>query len=259
MTRLQAEYRRLYAPDPSALRTGDTEATALISPKERVRALVLSLARPADWDLLGELWRGVQSDLGWPAPAIAVSGVDAFQLWFSLAESLAVDHAHALLQDLCARYLPGVPAQRLKLLPTPKESQVPGQLRHAAPVPTEWADTGNWSAFVTPDLVAVFADTPWLDIPPGEDGQVTLLRGLQSISPAALAAATAELRAPPAPAPAFAGVTPPLARASAPCTDARQFLLAVMNDSSVPLALRIDAAKALLPPAGTPGTHGQTA
>ncbi|HSI46939.1 MAG TPA: hypothetical protein VLA61_01575 [Ideonella sp.] len=247
MNRLQAEYLRLYAPQPSALPAGNTTAADLVDPQGRVRALVLALGRPADWGLLSQVWRGVQADLGWPAPAIAVSGVDAFQLWFSLAEPMPADQAHALLQGLCARYLPGVPAQRLDQWPAPAAGTSHPQ--HTAPVPAEQAETGLWSAFVSQDLAAVFVEAPWLDIPPGEEGQLTLLRGMQSVSPPALVSAMAELHAPPATAqaasPGFAG--PPVA-----CTDPRQFLLAVMNDASVPLALRIDAAKALLPQLARP-------
>ncbi|GAA0748414.1 hypothetical protein LRH25_13045 [Ideonella azotifigens] len=252
MNRLHAEYLRLYAPDPSALPAGSTTAADLVDAQGRVRALVLALGRPADWALLSQVWQGVQADLGWPAPAIAVSGVDAFQLWFSLAEPLAADSARQLLQALCARYLPGLPAQRLDLWPTQRG---PGSdpARHTAPVPAEQAETGLWSAFVSQDLAAVFVEAPWLDIPPGEEGQLTLLRSMQSVSPAALASAMAELQAQPATAATLAAA-PGFASLPVACTDPRQFLLAVMNDASVPLALRIDAAKALLPtpPAKTP-------
>ena len=46
--------------------------------------MVLELTGPADWDVLSAVWRGVQADLELPAPAIAVSGTDGLQLWFSL-------------------------------------------------------------------------------------------------------------------------------------------------------------------------------
>jgi hypothetical protein len=79
-----------------------------------------------------------------------------------------------------------------------------------------------------------------------------LLRALQAMKPAAFEAALAGMRAtaPPALAPAVSPVPVP-ARASATASpeatdDPRQFLLRVMNDESVALALRIEAAKALL-------------
>ena len=78
--------------------------------------------------------------------------------------------------------------------------------------------------------------------------QATLAAGIEPIAPAALAAALAPL-APEAAAPApedraaAGGVAPRLADAP---RDPQGFLLAVMNDERVPLALRVDAAKALL-------------
>jgi len=87
---------------------------------------------------------------------------------------------------------------------------------------------------VAPDLAPVFAEEPWLDTPPGEEGQADLLARLQSIKSAALPGPAAA---------AAAGATP----APATNSDPKRFLLEVMNDASVPLALRIEAAKALLP------------
>ena len=62
---------------------------ALLAPPG-VRGLVLELARPAEWPPMARLWQGVQADLGWPAPAIVVNGVDGYQLWFSLAAPMAM-------------------------------------------------------------------------------------------------------------------------------------------------------------------------
>ena len=91
-TRLQQELLRLYG----------SHDTALAPP---ARAAVLELARPADWSALGAVWRGVQGDLGLPAPAIAVTGSDGFQLWFALAEDSLAAEALQLLQALCRAYL----------------------------------------------------------------------------------------------------------------------------------------------------------
>jgi hypothetical protein len=219
--RLQAERDRLYRAEPDG----------------RVRALVLALARPADWAVLGQVWQGVQTDLGWPAPGIAVSGTDACQLWFSLAEPLPPAEAHALLAFLCTRYLADVPAHRIERLPTPDG------VRQAPVVPAPYQDASGdevWSAYVAPDLAPVFAGTPWLDIPPRAEGQAELLARLTPISAAEYRAAL--------PAPA---ATP--ASGDAPAfSDPRAFLLHVMNDAGVEMALRIEAAKALLPRDGRP-------
>jgi hypothetical protein len=228
MNRLCTEWHRLYGP-PGA--EGDPRA---------VRALVLELARPADWEALGRVWRGVQAELQLPAPAIAVSGTDGLQLWFSLQAPVAADRAGAWLAALAARYLAEVAPARLRLAPP---AAVP------SPVPAEQPATGNWSAFVAADLAPVFVDTPWLDIPPSADGQADLLFRLKSVSPEAFDAAL--LRLQPAPAPASAPVAQPAptvpSEAVAPAdVDPRRFLQRVLNDESIALALRIEAAKALL-------------
>jgi len=253
MNRLQSELRRLYLPhsvDPGA----DAEASGLIDPKGRVRAMVLEVARPASWDVLSKVWRGVQADLELPAPAIAVSGTDGLQLWFSLSDPIAIAQARAFLESLRLRFLADVVTKRLRLMPAVDVS-APHQALHARLVPAEQEQTGNWSAFVAPDLAPVFADTPWLDIPPSNDGQADLLSRLESIKPAAFEAALESLR----PAPTQpTGVTrettsidadrmPDRPAASVGSLEAKRFLLQVMNDETVALALRIEAAKALLP------------
>lgn len=227
MNRLQIEFERLYLT-----------AGALRSPAGEVRALVMALGRPADWEALSAVWRGVQQDLQLPAPAIAVSGTDALQLWFSLQQPVAVPQAAAFLAQLQRRYLPGVAPARVQWLPTAQAD--------VQPVPAPQPGTENWSAFVAPDLAPVFADTPWLDIPPSIEGQADLLVRLASIKPAAFDALVGPgtVAAPPAvPSPATAGDVDP-----------RHFLQQVLNDGSAPLALRVAAAKALLTPPPGGGT-----
>lgn len=226
MNRLQSELHRLYLADESGL----------LDEQGRVRAMVLELTGPADWDVLSAVWRGVQADLELPAPAIAVSGTDGLQLWFSLEAPVPAAQAQAFLAALCAHYLPGVAPRRLRLMPGTEPAS------HARLVPAPQGDTGNWSAFVAPDLAPVFADTPWLDIPPNEEGQSALLSSLGRIKVPAFEAASARLR--PATPPAAKGAPGP---AGGPGLDPERFLLQVMNDPSVALALRIEAAKALLP------------
>ena len=221
MTRLESELQRLYLPQSAG----------------EVRAVVIELTRPPSWEVLSRIWRGVQTELELPAPAIAVSGTDGLQLWFSLAEPIAVSRAQAFLDGLRMRFLPEIEPDRFRLMP-------------AGRVPAQQESTGNWSAFVAPDLAPVFGDTPWLDIPPNQDGQAALLRGLAMMDRPAFEAAvkrlapSAEVRVT-----AITPVTPvkqtqPVAALAD--EDPRRFLLRVMNDDSVALALRIEAAKALL-------------
>jgi len=109
-------------------------------------------------------------------------------------------------------------------------------------VPAEQPSTGNWSAFIAPDLAPVFVDTPWLDIQPGAEGQADLLARLQSIKPAAFEAI---VQVPP-PEPAAQPAATEAPAGAATDVDPRRFLQRVLNDETAPLALRVDAAKALL-------------
>ncbi|MEO7576796.1 MAG: hypothetical protein ABIT83_04215 [Massilia sp.] len=251
MNRLQSELHRLYLTRSAADAESGDSSSALIGPAGAVRALVIELARPASWEVLAKVWHGVQTELELPAPAIAVSGTDGLQLWFSLAEPVAAARAHAFLDGLRSRFLPGIAANRLRLLPASDASALQPQ-GHARLVPALQAPGENWSAFVAPDLAPVFADTPWLDVPPSEEGQAALLHGLQATKPAAFEAALQRLapNAQQARSAAAIDTTGPRPddRPATPddAADPKRFLRQVMNDDSVALALRIEAAKALL-------------
>lgn len=254
MNRLQSELIRLYLPSGAPPPAAHAPELQLIGPDDALRAAVLELARPADWAELSALWQGVQAELGLPAPAIAVNGLDGYQLWFSWAHPMPHAEALAFLQALCQRFLPGVPGRRLRLLPQPGQP-VPQ-------VPALRPDTGLWSAFVAPDLAAVFGDEPAIDLPPGPDAQADLLARLSSIRPNDMLQAWERLQTVPAPPPeessgAMAPVSAPPASVQTvtgpgPGLSPQAFLRAVMDDPSVPLALRIEAAKALLPMQPTP-------
>ncbi len=226
MNRLQQECHRLFAADTAH------------DPAAPVRAVVLEIGRPADWARTAALWRAVQAELGWAAPAIAVNGVDAFQLWFSFDAPLAVADAAAMAQALRARFLADLAPARVRQWP------VAGAAARLPPaVPAEQPD-GRWSAFVAADLAPLFAESPWLEIQPGDEAQAGLLAAVLPTKTAArdallpLPAATAAVAA----APAAAVVPAP----QLPAADPRQFLRAVMADAALPLAQRLDAAKALL-------------
>ena len=118
----------------------------------------------------------------------------------------------------------------------------------------------------------MFADEPWLDMEPSPDAQADLLLGLKCMAPADFQRARQQL-APAEAAPAAVSSPAPAAmpdqgasacrrpaaepgaasgqqeqgKALAAEPDPRRFLLAVMNDPTVEMGLRIEAAKALLP------------
>ncbi len=256
MTRLQSELHRLYFALSKAGAEADTQPLALIDASGKVRVMVMELRGPPSWDALSRVWQGVEAELGLPAPAIAVSGIDALQLWFSVAEPIAATQAHTFLDGLRQRFLADIEPGRVRLMPALDASALRQELQ-AALVPA-LQESGNWSAFLAPDLVPIFADTPWLDIPPNEEGQASLLRGIEVMQKTAFDAACQKLGpAAPASLPTKAisvSVDKPIAKLPArdpsepadPGADARRFLLQVMNDDTVALALRIEAAKALL-------------
>ena len=254
-SRLSAEFQRLYQlPGDDASQGG--ALLRLVGGDGQVRTLVMALHSPAEWPALGAVWRGVQADLGLPAPAIAVNGVDAFELWFSLVEPVPLAQATDFLQALRARYLPDVRPQRVRLRP---DAGGDASTRCVTSIPQPQGDAGHWSAFVAPDLAAVFGDEPLLDLPPGLDAQADLLSRLVSIQPGAWAAAVARLHSPAAL--SEADQVAQQAMTTAPATaaafeDPRQFLHHVMNDGSVAMALRIEAAKALLLD-GSEGNRGR--
>lgn len=195
----------------------------------------MELAGPAGWRSLGALWRGVQAELDLPAPAIAVNGMQGYQLWFSAVAPVALAEATAFAEALRRRWLAEAAPQRVRVLTADLDGILPP--RQLGPE--------QWSAFVAPDLAPVFEDTPWLDVEPGEEGQADLLARLQPIGPEAWTDAMRRLRASPVPAQAATPavkVAPFVSNES----DPRAFLLRVMNDPQVEMALRIEAAKALL-------------
>ena len=247
MNTLQAELRRLYLPPDSSAHQPGCAPPHLVTADGRVRALVLEVAQPADWNAMSTVWQGVQADLALPAPAIAITGDDGYQLWFSLTEMATLAQAQAFLEGLRQRYLSAVAPQRIRLLPT--------ATAHAAMAPALQPQTGLWSAFVAPDLAAIFADAPGLDVCPSPEAQAKVLARLASTAPAAFTKALQHLGGQPEQRPAVApgpGAPPrhasahPAPATSAP-SDARRFLHDVMHDPAIAMPLRIEAAKALLP------------
>ncbi|HEX5357139.1 MAG TPA: hypothetical protein VFW93_13040 [Aquabacterium sp.] len=254
MTRLQTQWHRLYASQANAdqIDTSPEASIELTDAQGQARAMVLELSRPAEWAPLATLWHGVQADLGWPAPAIAINGIDGYQLWFSLQTPVELAQASAVLHALCGRYLPDVAPHRLRLMPNTHTASTEAS-QHAVWMPGVPVQADQWSAFVAQDLAPVFAETPWLDVQPSMEGQAELLSRLHSIPAEAFQAALDTCRQPAQGASAPHDI--PRSQASAGTNaaradnhdDPRRFLLNVMNDTTVALALRIEAAKALLP------------
>ena len=238
MNALDTELHRLYLVEGT---TG--VSPSLVTDDGRVRAMVLELARPADWPVVSTVWQRVQSELGLPAPAIAVNGADGYQLWFSLAEPVSAAEASFFLEALRQRFLGEVVPERISMLPT--------ETRHAPLIPALQPSTGLWSAFVAPDLAAIFADAPGLDLTPRAEAQAYILAPLESIKPRMFEAIFDQVISDAERVSAAASKPPSIPLVTAPArhddSDDMRFLTEVMNDPSVDMHLRIEAAKALLP------------
>ncbi len=221
---------------------------------DAVRALVLELGSPADWKVLSAVWYGVQSELELPAPAIAVSGTDSLQLWFSLSEAVNLALARRFLSGLQHKFLHAVAPKRLHMYP-PGDGPEHVTYQHTTLVPARQESTGYWSAFVSPDLAAVFGEEPWLDLAPNPDQQADILSKLRTTQPEQLRAALDRLK----PQHDVDALSPPKSTKHLPASSEvdvepgvravtpREFLMGVMNDPAYPLHDRIEAAKALLP------------
>lgn len=240
MSRFSAEFARLYeVPDPAPPAQG-----CLITPEGGVKAMVLEIAQPAEWPDLSAVWHGTQSEWELPATAIAVSGTDGLQLWFSVAEPIRADNAAEFLALLQRKYLSAVPAKRVRLFPSPALSGN-AEAVQANRVPA-LQESGNWSAFVSADLASIFGEEPWLDIAPNLDQQADILSRLKSMKVSQFHDALDLLRGTPQP------ETPPApstvnASSEGVVVGPKAFLTQVMNDPAVALKDRIEAAKALLP------------
>ena len=258
MNRLQVELRRLYLISNSALDGINFKESGLISPEGAVRAMVLELARPADWHVLSTLWQGVQTDLKLPAPAIAVSGIDGYQLWFSLSEPVPAAEATRFLALLCLRYLSNIAPGRIAMRPS-VDASVSGRAQHAKMVPTLWKETGRWSAYIASDLASVFSDEPWLDVCPSPEAQADVLSRLVSIKAVDFQMVLGRLNTAAKAVTSFVTLAPTKEGSSKSdlqstgvthsgnSLNPKRFLLDVMGDPTIELHLRIQAAQALMP------------
>lgn len=248
--RLVAELRRLYVrsatadvdPLPHALAAGESLRLSPLTADGRVAWMVVGVEGEGAWEAVAALYEGVLGDLALVPPAMAVSGDAGYRLWFPLVEPIPVAQAEAFLLGLADRYLASLPPARRVLCPL-------GDVRDVPVVPAPHPVTGKWSAFIDPGLGGMLADEPWLDMAPNPEKQADILAGFELIKPAAFVQALARLgpaQAAASPAPVASPPLPSRPVGGEAADEACRFLLTVMNDPTVDMALRIEAAKALL-------------
>ena len=145
------------------------------------------------------------------------------------------------MESLRQRFLSNIVTERISMLPT--------ETRHAQLVPALQQSTGLWSAFVAPDLAAIFADSPGLDVSPRVEAQARVLAPLESIKASVFEAIFDQIISDVERISATNQSSTSVVPASTKhCdSDAKRFLTEVMNDQSVDMHLRIEAAKAILP------------
>lgn len=215
-----------------------TELSRLYGQHGARRALLLGFRRTADWEQAASLWQALQEELELPAPAISVSVADGYRLWLSLAAPLPADEARGFLEALRGKYLADLQPASVELLA--------GEPSSLSPVPALDPASGKWSAFIDPSMGGMFVEEPGLEMAPSLNRQADMLSGLRSIDADGLRQAMEKLRAD------AESVSPPTGNTSSSgpqghFSDPKNFLLAVMNDPSLAMRDRIEAAKALQP------------
>ncbi len=184
MRKLISELTRLYllpgALSPEAFERrmlgAASDAVSLATADGLTRAVVIAFPRQADsdvhWRLLCEVANALQGELGLPAPAVSISGVDGFALWLSLEAAVPAALVEQFLSLLHDAYFPGI------------EPGVYAAATAVALPPCRHPGTGKWAAFINPGLGASFTEESGLEMAPPLAGQAALLESLHSITPA---------------------------------------------------------------------------
>lgn len=198
MEKLLAQLIRLYLM-PGQTPGQHPAATPLVSEDGLTRAIVIDFPRAAGdvsghWAELCEVANTLQEKLGFPAPAVSVTGADAFRLWLSLREPVPVADVRRFLSLLRSAWFPELPLHASSTVELP---------------PCLHGATGKWAAFIHPGMGASFAGEEGLDIAPPAAAQLAFLEGLESIAPAQFEEALGAMHRP-------GEAAPPQAPAAAP-------------------------------------------
>lgn len=180
MQKLIAQLRRLYLADDRRYDDADLErhlrgertiSVDLAGADGRARALVIAFRRLPDdghWRQLCETANALQTELGWPAPAVSVSGGDSYGLWLSLDAPMPAARLRQLKALLHQAYFP---QQQIDIEQSVIE--LPPCLHQAS---------GLWAAFINPGMGASFADDLGLEMQPPVAAQSAFLEGLRGIT-----------------------------------------------------------------------------
>jgi hypothetical protein len=217
MQKLMAELTRLYLPADSVTPdlfaqhvSGKTSAAISLTADDGLtRAMVIAFPKTTDsdeahhWSRLCAVANAVQTDLGFPPPAVSVSGINGYRLWLSLEAPAPTAQVQKFLELLSKAYFPDM------VIP-PDAASAPVELP-----PCMHQSTGKWAAFIHPGMGASFAGESGLEMAPPLTGQTAFLEAVQSISTAQFLQALKTLQQADTAPPAVAG-TPAPVRAAAP-------------------------------------------
>lgn len=177
-----------------------TASAPLVSEDGLTRAIVIDFPRAAEdetrhWAQLCEVANTLQEKLDFPAPAVSITGGNAFRLWLSLRDAVPVADARRFLSLLRTAWFPELPLHANSAVELP---------------PCLNVETGKWAAFIHPGMGASFAAEAGLEVARPAAAQLAFLEGLESIAPARFEEAMAAMHRPrEAAPPALAPAAPP--------------------------------------------------
>lgn len=186
MQKLISELTRLYLPAGAVPAEALAEhmlgkatlAISLMTDDGLTRAIVIPFRKVSGgdgarhWSLLCSVANALQAELGFPAPAVSISGADGYGLWLSLEKPVPAAQAQTFLELLGHAYFPDMP-------PAADAVRAPVELP-----PCMNQGSGKWAAFIHPGMGASFADESGLEMAPPIAGQVAFLENLHSIGEA---------------------------------------------------------------------------
>jgi len=176
-----------------------TVALNLVSEAGMVRAMVIDFDGVAHgkgqqhWDALASLANRMQSDLGLPAPAVAVSGRKGWGLWLSLEQPIPAAQAQQFLHMVRKAYLADIPKEEIDLRPDTDKPTKAAQAVAKLP-PCLHRASGLWAAFINPGMGGSFVTEAGLPAAPPMGKQAELLADLKSITPMAFMQALYKLQ-----------------------------------------------------------------
>lgn len=182
MQKMMLELSRLYLPAGTLSlellaqrRAGHSSLAIELAEGGMTRALVIPFRKTPGageaqhWEQLCAVANGVQAELGFPAPAVSISGSDGYYLWMSLEVSAPLAQVRTFLELVRKAYVPA-------MAPFANAAGAAVELP-----PCLDPRTGKWAAFIDAGLGAAFADESGLEMAPPLAAQVALLERLERI------------------------------------------------------------------------------